>query len=259
MSDPLETQPIGDGPGGLNLPPRARLAHVVQSLASALPKQLGNLLDAPRFEAGKAALARLAATAERAALAMTEAEAAWMAKTLLERWSNLAEPALAPFAAVVAPDEVWIGERPVHVSITAATVGVDGDWDAAWEGAVVAGPASKSALLVVNPPASREPSFATVRARIRAHSPGESGGPRARCLLLADKTIAARRPFVTMSEDGRRLVIADQSGEPAANVPVEIGNQTVSTNGQGLIELAVPGAPGALIRVHGIVAGRVKG
>lgn len=236
------------------IPPRARLVHLVRSLAAALPGQVGGLLDAPRFAAGRDALLRLADTAGEAASAMEPDEAAWLADTLLTRWAQIADPVLEPFAALLAPDELWIGDGPVRAPITVATEGVDDDWEAVWEGAVLPTPPAQTAVLAVEPLAADGRATATVRARVRARA--RAG---ARCLLVAETTIALRRPAVVLGDDGRRVVVRDQAGDPAVGVDLQIGAMRLTTGPGGLAELPRPAEPGAAIVVQGIPTGKVRG
>lgn len=238
----------------LALPPRARLAHVLRSLAAALPAQVGPLLDAPRFDEGRDALLRIAKDAAGAAAALAPEEAAWMADTLLARWALVADPVLEPFAAIVAPDAIWIGERAVRMPITVATTGVEDDWEAVWEGAVIAGPPAQTAVLEALPPPESGRAAVIVRARVRARARGG-----ARVMLVAEAEIALRRPVLVVSDDARRFVVRDQAGDPAPGVEIEIGAARFVTGPGGLVELASPAEPGAAVRVQGILAGKVRG
>lgn len=235
------------------LPPRARLAHVVRSLAKSLPGQTGTMLDAPRFAEGRDALARLASTAERAAQAMTELEAAHLAELLLARWSDIGEPVLEPVAAIVAPEEIWVGERARRVELALATSGVDDDWEVVWEGINIEAAPARTAVLVAKPPEGDAAASAHVRARVRARA---TGG--ARVLLVAEAAVRLRRPIVIASDDARRVVVRDHTGEPAVGVAIEIGEQRATSGAGGLVELAAPIEPDAQVRVHGVAAGRIR-
>ncbi len=236
-------------------PPRARLTHVVRSLAAALPGQMGTLLDAPRFAEGKEALLRLAAasTADEAAAAMTPEEAARLADVLLERWSFLADPVLQPAAAILAPGEIWMGEHAVRVEVTLATSGLEEGWEAVWEGSVVEGPPAQVAVLLAQPPEGGGRAQARVRARVR----GRATGGRAAGAHRRGDGVRLRRPLVTLSDDGRRLLVKDQAEEPAVGVEVEIGAQRFVTGVGGLVELPKAAEAKAPVRVQGVLAGRV--
>jgi hypothetical protein len=237
-----------------DLPPRARLAHVLQSLTTTLPGQMIGLLDAPRFAEGAGALGRLAdpARAREAADAMTEEEAAWMADRLLERWARIAPVVLEPAVFVIAPAEVWLADRPARVPVSLSTIGVDDDWEAVWTGSVIPGPPGKTSVLSAPPPDGDAPVDAVVRARVRARANGQ------RCVLVAEARVRLRRPKVTVSDDGLRLVVTDHAGRPAVGVRVEIGEQMVTSGPGGLVELSRAPSPGATVRVEGITVGRAR-
>lgn len=231
------------------LPPRALLQHLIRSLATKLPDQMAGLLDAPRFADGAAALSRLGdeAHARSGAEAMTPAEASWMADRLFERWARIADATLDPAVFVVAPDELWMGDRSAQIPVTLATLGIDDDWDAIWEGSVLPGPPGKTCTLTASPPAGEAAAEAVVRARARARANGR------RCVLVAEARVKLRSPRVTVSEDGRKLLISDHTGRPAAGVRVEIGDQAVTSGPSGLVELERGMAPDTPLRVEGVV------
>lgn len=236
------------------LPARARLLHVIHSLAARLPEQMTGLLDAPRFADGAAALARLSdpSHAREAVNAMVPDEATWMADRLIERWERIAPVVLEPAAFIVIPETIWLADRPARVSITLATIGVDDDWDAVWEGAVAPGPASKTSVLLAPPPEGEAPAEVSVRARVRARANGQ------RCLLIAEARVALRRPRVIASDDGQRFVITDHTGRPAAAVRVEIGEHVITTGANGLVELPRAPLSDTPVRVEGVLAGRTR-
>jgi hypothetical protein len=217
---------------------------------------MGTLLDAPRFAEGKEALLRLAAasTADEAAAGMTPEEAARLADVLLERWSFLADPVLQPAAAILAPEEIWLGEHAARVEVTLATSGLEEGWEAVWEGSVVEAPPAQVAVLLAQPPEGGGRAQARVRARVRGRA---TGG--ARLVLIAETTVRLRRPLVTLSDDGRRLLVKDQAEEPAVGVAVEIGAQRFVTGVGGLVELPKAAEANAPVRVQGVLAGRVAG
>ncbi len=109
------------------LPPRARLARLLASLSAHLPGQLETLLAAGRFADGAAALARLAAPEHREALlaGIGEAEATALAEALERAWGRVGEVVLEPIAALVGPDEVWLGPGPTPVALRLQLVDVE--------------------------------------------------------------------------------------------------------------------------------------
>lgn len=238
-----------------DLPPRARLLQVIRSITAALPGQMEGLLGAPRFADGAAALARLAdpAHAAEAASAMPPEEAAWMADRLLSRWASIAPVVLEPTVAVVAPDAIWIGDRPARVTVSLATSGVDDDWEAVWEGSVIPGPPGKSCVISASPPEGDAPAEAVVRARVRARAGGQ------RCVLVAEARVPIRRPRITASDDGLRLVIADHTGKPAPGARVEVGDQIFESGPGGLVALPRAAAADLPVRVEGVFAGVARG
>ena len=231
------------------LPPRQRLVQLIRSLGRHLPQQLAPLVAHPRFAEPAAALARLSDDAHlTAAVALlADAEAAWLADLLLERWAALAEPVLEPIAAIVGPVEVWLGREPIRVPLSVAVVGAEPGWEVVWDGAAALAGSGGSAVAIADPAAH----LITCRAHVRARTP--SG----RVALTAAARILLRRPVVTVRDDRRRLVVADQHGAPAVGVTLAIGDSEHTTGPGGLVELAQPAAPGAALRVQGIPAGRI--
>lgn len=229
------------------LPPHQRLVQIARSLVRHLPGQLAPLIHAPRFADAVAALTRLADDAHLAAAtsALADSEAAWLCDLLLSRWAAIGAPVLEPIAAIVAPAELWIGREPVRVTVAVAVVGADPDWEVVWDGATATTPGHAVALA--------EPSAATIalRAHVRART---SAG---RVALTAAARIVLRRPVVTVRDDRRRLVVADQHGAPAVGVTLVIGDVEHITGPGGLVELGTAAAPGAPMRVQGIAAGRI--
>ena len=235
------------------LPPRARLARVVRSLTQHLPGQLEGLLDVPRFADGGQALLRLkdAAHLEAALAGLADADAAWLADTLLARWERVAPVRLEPEVAIVAPAEVWLGAEARRVPLTLSAEGLDPGFEAQWEGDVLVGPPSAKATLLAAPPPERGAAEARVRAHVRASAGGQ------RLLLIATARIALRRPAVLVSDDRRRLLVSDQAERPAVGVRLEVGDAAHVTGPGGQVELEAPVAPGAPLRVEGVAAGRV--
>jgi hypothetical protein len=230
------------------MPPRQRLGRVVRALAHHLPSQLPDLLAHRRFTDGAAALARLAATEhlDAALAAITDDEAAWLADLLLERWGRVAEPALAPEAAIVAPAEVWIGRQPVTVELALVVDGTDSGWDAEWDGATQ-GADPGHATILLDPGQS----IAAVRAHVRARAAGQ------RLALGAAATIEVRRPKVTVRDDRRRFLVTDQADRPALGVTLAIGDAEYATGPGGLVEIESAAPAGASLRVEGIAVGRI--
>ncbi len=229
------------------LPPRPQLAQLVRSLGRHLPLQLAELLPHARFADGVKALDRLGDDAhlDAAVAALAEVEAAWLVELLLARWSAVADPVLEPLAAIVAPNEVWAGVEPVRIPVEAVVVGTESGWEAVWEGATALGRAR--AVVVVEPNASAGACRVHVRARTAA----------GRVALTAAARIAVRRPSVTVRDDRRRLVVADQLGTPAVGVTLHVGDAAHVTGAGGLIELGQPAPRGAALRVQGVSAGRI--
>ncbi|MGH2898166.1 MAG: hypothetical protein ACRDMZ_05780, partial [Solirubrobacteraceae bacterium] len=135
---------------GPELPPRQRLVQLVRSLGRHLPQQLAPVAAHPRFAEPAAALARLADDAHLTAAvsSLADAEAAWLADLLLERWRTLAEPVLEPIAAIVAPVELWLGREPVRVPLSLAVVGVEPGWEVVWDGAVATSGSAGAAVAI---------------------------------------------------------------------------------------------------------------
>ena len=236
-------------PTAPELPPRQRLVQLVRSLGRHLPEQLAPLAAHPRFAEAAAALARLADDAHLTAAvsSVADAEAAWLADLLLERWRSLAEPTLEPIAAIVAPVELWLGREPVRVPLSVAVVGADPGWEVVWDGATAMSGSSGAAVAIADPAAH----VITCRAHVRARTP--SG----RVALTAAARILLRRPVVTVRDDRHRIIVADQHGAPAVGVILAIGDREHTTGPGGLVELAQPASPGAPLRVQGVPAGRI--
>ncbi|HSR97008.1 MAG TPA: hypothetical protein VLM79_08170 [Kofleriaceae bacterium] len=231
------------------LPPRQRLVQLVRSLGRHLPQQLAPLVAHPRFAEHAAALARLSDDAHLTAAvsALAETEAAWLADLLLERWHLLAVPVLEPIAAIVAPVELWLGREPVRVPLAVAVVGAEPGWEVMWDGATATSGTPGAAVAIADPAAD----LIACRAHVRART------ATGRVALTAAARIVLRRPAVTVRDDRRRIVVADQHGAPAVGVTLAIGDSEHTTGPGGLVELAQPAAPGAPLRVQSIPAGRI--
>lgn len=239
----------GTGPVAPALPPRQRLVQLVRSLGRHLPEQLAPLAAHPRFAEPAAALARLADDAHLTAAvsSLPDAEAAWLADLLLERWGVLAPPILEPIAAIIAPVELWLGREPVRVPLSVAVVGAEPGWEVVWDGATATAGSTGAAVAIADPAAQ----LITCRAHVRART---SAG---RVALTAAARILLRRPQVTVRDDRRRIVVADQHGAPAVGVTLAIGDSEHTTGPGGLVELAQPAPAGAALRVQGVPAGRI--
>jgi hypothetical protein len=234
-------------------PPRRKLAQVLRSLAKHLPAHVAPLLEHARFSEDAAALRRFADAAHLNAAtdALDPGEAAWLAELLLERWSLVAEPILEPEVAVVAPDEVWVGNEPVDVVLSLETFGIEPGWEAVWEGDLAPGPPAPTAILIATAPRGNEPLVLRARAHVRARSAGQ------RTLLVAATSVRVRRPVVVVSEDRRRILVTDQEERPAPGVRVSIGEQMHTANAAGLVLLTDPAPRGARLAVEGIAAHRI--
>lgn len=233
------------------LPPRRHLARVVRALARHLPGQMAGLLEHARFAGGRAALGRLSADAavEAAIAAVSPEEAADLAGLLVARWAQIGVVALDPDAAIVGPDELWLGDAPVRVALELQVVDAEPGWEAVWDGAA-AGPDPARAVAVASPPGD-EPAVLAVRAHVRARTAAGRGA------LVATARIALRRPRVIVADDRRRVIATDQAGRPAVGVRLAIGGEVHLTGPGGLVELAEPAAPDLPVRVEDILAGRI--
>lgn len=232
------------------LPPRQQVQQLVASLRRRLPGQLEGLLDHPRFAAGREALARLDDEAVAAAVAaMPPEEAEAIAAALRERWAALAELELEPTAAIVAPDEVWLGHRPVAIPLSIEVDdGVTVD-EVAWDGATAQ--SRTTASITAQPPADDRPALLAIRAHVRARTTA------ARTILVATARITLRQPRILLGDDHRRLIVTDHTCRPALGVVVEIGAARYVTGAGGAIELDARAPTGATITVAGIPAGKV--
>jgi hypothetical protein len=231
----------------LSLPAHERLAHVLRSLLKHLPRQLEGLLEHARFGAGAQALMRFAADAHLtdAVTAVSPGEAERLAELLWTRWSGLAQPVLEPAAAIVAPTELWAGPEPTRIPVHVVVLGADPGWEVVWEGAVSR--AGERAVLVADADASVVSCRVHVRARCAA----------GRIALVAAARVSIRRPTVTVRDDARRILVADQHGVPAVGVVLHVGEVEHRTGPGGLVELEQPAARGTRLRVEGVAAGRI--
>ena len=233
------------------LPPRQQVQQIVASLRRRLPGQLDGLLEHPRFAAGREALNRLDDdTVAAAVAAMPPEEAAAIAAALLERWAVLADVELEPHAAIVVPDEVWIGHRPALIPLSIEVgEGVTVD-EVAWDGATST--SATTASITAQPPSDDRPAVLSVRAHVRART---SAG---RTILVATARVTIRQPRVILGDDHRRLVATDHTGRPAVGVVVEIGGARHVAGPGGALELDARAPTGASITVAGIPAGKVS-
>ena len=233
-------------------PGRAQLVRVLAALGRHLPGQLVGLLEAARFDPERPALQRLAEPehARAAASAMTEDEADWMARTLLERWAAVGEVVLEPIAAIRAPAEIWIGRQPLTIPLEVAVDGLEDGWSATWEGDSSAAPGAAAARLRATPPGDG-PAFASARVKVEGRCQGR------RTLLVDRVRIAIRTPRLVVRDDRRQILVRDQAGRAAAAVNVRIGEMLLETDSHGLIAFDATAEPGAEILVAGVHAGRV--
>jgi hypothetical protein len=229
------------------LPPRERLVQLMRSLGRHLPAQLAPLIGAARFSDGTSALARLADDAHltAAVASLADNEAAWLADRIEARWRAVADPVLDPIAAIVAPTELWIGREPIRVPLAVAVVGAEPGWEVVWDNAT---PTTAGHAV-----ATAEPDAHVLAVRVHVRARTADG----RVSLSAAARVALRRPTVTVREDRRRVVVADQHGAPAVGVTLMIGDASHLTGQGGLVELGQPAPPGAPMRVQGIPAGRI--
>lgn len=236
-----------------DLPADVALRLLIRSAARQLPMQLGELLDAPRFAEGAAALKRFADAAhvDEAVNGLGGEDAAWLELLLRQRWERVGTVVLDPEVAVVAPRELWVGATTVRHPLSLSAVGVDPGFEAVWEGAVVPAPPGRTAMLLAPPPQGTEPVTLHVRAHVRATVQG------ARQVLIARASIALRRPNITVDEERRRFAVRDHTGRHASRVRIQIGTCVHVTNESGLVELDQPAPAGATLQVEGTDAGRV--
>jgi hypothetical protein len=228
------------------LPPRERLAHVVRSLLRRLPEDHAALLDAERFAEGRAALARLAAAGavEAAVAATAPAEAAALADRLLERWGHIGEVRLEPHAAILGPEEIWLGEEaPREIAFDLAVSGLAEGWSANWSGEARPDADGRAAVLELRPEAGADTARLAVRVIGR--------GPEGRCILAAGRTIPLRRPRLELDAARRRLLLRDQHGRIGARVEVTIAGETWRTSDAGILDLPAPLPLGAEVTVGG--------
>ncbi len=220
----------------MTLPPRARLAQVLESLAARLPEQLGELLEAERFDDGARALLTVARADADALLAagIPDDEATWLSERLLQRWADVGSVALDPAVAIRCPDDVWVARRHVALKVEAASDGIEDGWRAEWGPPADPVDEGRSASLHIEPidgSATR-----TIRLRVKLWGRSAAG----RDIWTAHHTLRVRRPMLTLDERRQRLLVRDQTGAPASRVRVQIGDQLYSASDAGLIELDTP-------------------
>lgn len=230
------------------LPGRARLARTLVALARHLPVQLKGLVDSPRFDADRTALESFADPdrAARAAAAMAEEEAGWLADVLAARWAAVAAVVLEPTAAILAPTEIWLGRQAVVVPLDVVVEGLDEGWDATWDGELSGSAAGASVLLEARPPEAEGPAQVVARVKVQ----GRAGGKRT--LLVDHVRIPLRVPRLAVSADRRQLLVRDQAERPAAGVTVSVDATAFRTDAHGLVLLDEPLAETAELRVEGL-------
>ncbi|HEX2063166.1 MAG TPA: hypothetical protein VHE80_01960 [Acidimicrobiales bacterium] len=221
------------------VPAKDRLAHVVTSVVRHLPGQLHTLLACSRFDQGRAALERLGAPggAVGAVAGVRPAEAARLTELLLERWAAVGEVVVDPAAVVLGPEEVWVSDRPRTVRFDVATIGVDDGWRAEW--------LSGSQEIVVPVPGDGEDIVVAVTVRVFGRVRG------ARDVLVGERTVRARRAVARLSPDGRRVLVEDHLGRPAATTEVAVDGPTYVTDRRGTVQLDDPLDPRAAVLVDG--------
>jgi len=231
------------------LPPRQRLELVLASICRHLPGQLGGILDDPRFNDTRSPIMRLADPrwAVKAAAAMSEPEAAWMAEALWNRWAQLGQPVLEPTARLELPDEVWIGEHPVRVPVRLVVLGMDAGWTVRWRGSVLDG---DPPILFAEPPRS-----GVWLSQVQVELSGTSQGQPRQLLRRAE--VRLRRPAIIFDDSRTCLAIRDQDGVPSGRVQVVIGEVARESSREGLLVTERPFPAGARVWIAGIAMGRV--
>jgi hypothetical protein len=256
MTNPPSPTPTTTS-ASLALPAVARLGQLVRSLGQHLPPEFATMLAAPRFSDGAAALARLSQPEHLAAAlaGLSEQEAGRLADRLLARWQRVGGVRLEPAVALTGPREVWVGARPVAVTFHLIAVGLADGWETVWEGATPGADPARSAEVEVAPINDEISAPLIVRARVRARTPDGR-----RTIEIAEASLHRRRPVVTILPPTGRplsLTIADHTGAPAAGVRVDLGGDPLVADAAGHVTLPATVAPGTLIRVEGIPAGRL--
>jgi hypothetical protein len=178
---------------------------------------------------------------------MSEEEADWLARELWRRWSSMGDPVLDPAAFLTIPEEIWIGSAPVRLPFELIVIGVDDGWTVSWSGPVIG---TTPPVLLIEPPRHGMPWRAAIQASVSARlnqQPLELG---------VSGEIRIRRPAISFRGD-RRLVVRDQSGQPAAQVRVQVGELELETCTTGMAQMARPFPVNAPVRVEGFLVGRV--
>lgn len=202
----------------MSLPPHAALRQVVRGLCAHLDTQLEGLLQDPYYAEDAQCLVALSnSQALEATLAhMPESEAAWLAERLHDRWSHIASPELPPELAILAPEELWLGQGQVEVVMRCVASGVQEEpcWEdgsTGWQRALFVGQVGTLKLSATAGPCS-------------AHA-----------------QVRIRSPRVLVRDDGACLVVEDQDGLPGAGLPVRIGLRPMAhTDAQGRLLLDTP-------------------
>lgn len=241
------------------LPARTRLVQVIQGITRQLPVTRASLLGHSRFAAERGALERLANAdyCWAAARSMSEAEALWLAETLLVRWQELGPVTLEPVAAILGPQVIWLPARrsaaspAITTTLSVVVDGLDAGYRVRWESDAI-------------PEAQREQPSVELRApseiteiSARVSVDGKCGGERR--LLVDQVTLCTAIPLLSVREDKKQLLIRDQSERPAAHVSVRIAKRDYQADATGSVMLDAPAEIGADVYVEGAFAGKIPG
>ncbi len=256
-------------------PPRAQLVRVVISLAKHLPEDLGSLLEAGRFDAERTAVSRLAdpAYAWAAARSMEESEASWLSGVLLERWAEVANVNLEPFAAIVARERVWLSRGAIaargvggdvqvnsphntaKVRFEVAVDGLDDGFAVRWSGPRLDEDVETGAVVECELCLEDGSVPADVYARVTVE--GRHSGKR--ILLVDEAKVRVSMPVFIISDDRKQFVFQDHLERRAVNVDVRVGSVDGRTDRAGTLHLEEPAEPGAQVYIEGTPAGRIPG
>ena len=241
-----------------SLPPRTRLVQVIQAITQHLPADRASLLAHTRFAAERTALERLANADYRwaAARSMSEAEATWLAETLLARWQELGPVTLDPVVAIIAPPVLWLPAKPATAprTTTTLTVAVDGleaEYRVRWESDRIPEAQRERPTVELTPP--NEVTEIGVRVAIDGKCRGE------RRVLVDHVSLRTAIPMLSVREDRRQLLIRDQNERPAAHAGVRVADRDYRADAAGSVMLDTPAEIGAEVWVEGVLAGRVPG
>lgn len=121
---------------GVPFPPKARLKRLIRAAILQAPEQMSTLLESERFEEGAACIRRLSDRAylQEALAQTTETEAFLLADQLERGLRRIGDVPMEPAAAIVGPEEVWMNQSPLDVTLEIATLNLEEDWRAEWVG-----------------------------------------------------------------------------------------------------------------------------